>query len=171
MVEFLGAIPINLKGNMWESDDLIENLIDWNRLPKEEDGAWHIRIELIDLDEEKRDELPSYVRLNFELDETMVRCTRDIMRCRDSLDQFSKVSWLATGCLVNGSPCGRIDMIIEDLDLEPKIDAMARDFLESPYRWKELSKETSSKILPSRDGSRREMFKPITSLVLKGKLK
>ncbi|GJY66318.1 hypothetical protein Tco_0468556 [Tanacetum coccineum] len=27
MVEFLGAIPINLKGNMWESEDLIENLI------------------------------------------------------------------------------------------------------------------------------------------------
>nr|GEU91793.1 hypothetical protein [Tanacetum cinerariifolium] len=27
MVEFLGALPINLKGNMWESNDLIENLI------------------------------------------------------------------------------------------------------------------------------------------------
>ncbi|GKA17511.1 MAK10-like protein [Tanacetum coccineum] len=27
MVEFLGAMPINLKGNMWESEDLIENLI------------------------------------------------------------------------------------------------------------------------------------------------
>ncbi|GJT01464.1 hypothetical protein Tco_0822633 [Tanacetum coccineum] len=28
MVEFLGAIPINLKCNMWESEDLIENKID-----------------------------------------------------------------------------------------------------------------------------------------------
>ncbi|GKB98100.1 DNA-directed DNA polymerase [Tanacetum coccineum] len=28
MVKFLGAIPINLKGNMWESEDLIENPID-----------------------------------------------------------------------------------------------------------------------------------------------
>ncbi|GKE30929.1 hypothetical protein Tco_1446313, partial [Tanacetum coccineum] len=37
MVEFLGAIPINLKGNMWESEDLIENPIDWNRPPKEGD--------------------------------------------------------------------------------------------------------------------------------------
>nr|GEV61893.1 hypothetical protein [Tanacetum cinerariifolium] len=27
MVEFLGALPINLKGNMWESEDLIENPI------------------------------------------------------------------------------------------------------------------------------------------------
>nr|GEU68884.1 MAK10-like protein [Tanacetum cinerariifolium] len=27
MVEFLGTTPINLKGNMWESEDLIENLI------------------------------------------------------------------------------------------------------------------------------------------------
>ena len=25
MVEFLGTIPINLKGNMWESEDSIEN--------------------------------------------------------------------------------------------------------------------------------------------------
>ncbi|GJX49811.1 MAK10-like protein [Tanacetum coccineum] len=54
MIEFLGAIPINLKGNMWESEELIKkNKIDWIRPLKEGDGAWHIRIELIDLDEEK----------------------------------------------------------------------------------------------------------------------
>ncbi|GJR78913.1 hypothetical protein Tco_0149698 [Tanacetum coccineum] len=53
MVEFLGTIPINLKGNMWESKELIEKRIDWNRPPKEGDGAWHIRIELIDPDGEK----------------------------------------------------------------------------------------------------------------------
>ncbi|GKA51725.1 hypothetical protein Tco_0744921 [Tanacetum coccineum] len=41
---------------------------------------------------------------------------------------------LATGRLVNGLPCDRIDMIIEDLDLEPKIDAMVRDFLEKRRR-------------------------------------
>ncbi|GJS24573.1 hypothetical protein Tco_0453205 [Tanacetum coccineum] len=52
-VEFLGAIPINLKGNMWELEELIEKRIDWNRPPKEGDGAWHIRIELINLDGEK----------------------------------------------------------------------------------------------------------------------
>nr|GEU53391.1 hypothetical protein [Tanacetum cinerariifolium] len=97
------------------------------------------------------------LELIFKLDETTVGCTRDIMRHRDSLNRFSEVSWLASGRLVNGSPCDRIDMIIEDLDLEPKIDAVVR----SPSRWKELSKETSSKILPSRDGSCREMLKPI----------
>ncbi|GJR03318.1 MAK10-like protein [Tanacetum coccineum] len=53
MVEFLGAIPINLKRNMWESKELIEERIDWNMPPKEGDGAWHIRIELIDPDGEK----------------------------------------------------------------------------------------------------------------------
>ncbi|GKB63910.1 hypothetical protein Tco_0920096 [Tanacetum coccineum] len=37
MVEFLGAIPINLKGNMRESDESIEKRIDWNRPPKEGD--------------------------------------------------------------------------------------------------------------------------------------
>nr|GEU52551.1 MAK10-like protein [Tanacetum cinerariifolium] len=39
MVEFLGAIPINLKGNMWESEDLIENHTNWDRPPKEGDSA------------------------------------------------------------------------------------------------------------------------------------
>ncbi|GJY41566.1 hypothetical protein Tco_0428836 [Tanacetum coccineum] len=39
MVEFLGAIPINLKGNIWESKDFIEKKIDWKRPPKEGDGA------------------------------------------------------------------------------------------------------------------------------------
>ncbi|GKB19896.1 hypothetical protein Tco_0853819 [Tanacetum coccineum] len=48
--------------------------------------------------------------------------------------------------------CGEIDMVIKDIDLEPKIDAMARDFFD-PSRWKELSKKTSSEILSSGDGS------------------
>nr|GEX56294.1 hypothetical protein [Tanacetum cinerariifolium] len=50
-------------------------------------------------------------------------------------------------------------MVIKDLDLEPKVDAMMRDFL-YPSQWKELSKETSSKILPCGDGSYRKTFKP-----------
>ncbi|GJT18862.1 MAK10-like protein [Tanacetum coccineum] len=41
MVEFLGAIPINLKSNMWESEDLIKKLINWDKPPKNGDGAWH----------------------------------------------------------------------------------------------------------------------------------
>nr|GEV27433.1 MAK10-like protein [Tanacetum cinerariifolium] len=53
MVEFLGAIPINLKSNMWESKDLIKNLINWDKPPKDEDGAWHAKIRLIDPDEEE----------------------------------------------------------------------------------------------------------------------
>nr|GFC18955.1 hypothetical protein [Tanacetum cinerariifolium] len=56
------------------------------------------------------------------------------------------------------------DMITENLDLEPKIDAMMRTF------WK-MCKETSSKILPSGDGSCRKTFKPIASLITKEKLK
>ncbi|GJY69230.1 hypothetical protein Tco_0472212 [Tanacetum coccineum] len=80
------------------------------------------------------------------------------------------VAELATGSAVNFTLKMNGDMIIENLDLEPKIDAMVRDFLD-PSRWKELSKETSSKILPSGDGSRGETFKPIASLITKGKLK
>ncbi|GJU62808.1 hypothetical protein Tco_1244643 [Tanacetum coccineum] len=44
------------------------------------------------------------------------------------------------------------DMIIEKLDLEPKINAMMGDFF-NPSWWKELSKETVSEILLSGDGS------------------
>nr|GEV18795.1 hypothetical protein [Tanacetum cinerariifolium] len=46
----LGTIPINLKESMWELEELIEKRIYWNRPPKEGDGAWHIKIELIDPD-------------------------------------------------------------------------------------------------------------------------
>ncbi|GJX97129.1 MAK10-like protein [Tanacetum coccineum] len=53
MVEFLGVIPINLKRNMWESEDLIENRIDWNKPPKRGDAAWHVKIRLIDPDGEE----------------------------------------------------------------------------------------------------------------------
>ncbi|GJW44443.1 hypothetical protein Tco_0073242 [Tanacetum coccineum] len=40
MVEFLGTIPINLKCNMRESEDLIKKPINWDKPPKNEDGAW-----------------------------------------------------------------------------------------------------------------------------------
>ncbi|GJY35022.1 MAK10-like protein [Tanacetum coccineum] len=53
MVEFLGTLPINLKGNMWESKDLIENLINWDEPPKDGDGAWHAKIRIIDPDGEE----------------------------------------------------------------------------------------------------------------------
>ncbi|GJS15592.1 hypothetical protein Tco_0410064 [Tanacetum coccineum] len=53
MVEFLGVIPINLKSNMWESEDLIDNPINWDKPPKKRDGAWHTKIRLIDPDGEE----------------------------------------------------------------------------------------------------------------------
>ncbi|GJY38976.1 MAK10-like protein [Tanacetum coccineum] len=53
MVEFLGALPINLKGNMWESEDLIEDPINWDKPPKDGDGEWHAKIRIIDPDGEE----------------------------------------------------------------------------------------------------------------------
>nr|GEY10416.1 MAK10-like protein [Tanacetum cinerariifolium] len=53
MVEFLRALPLNLKSNMWELEDLINNPITWNKPPKNEDGAWHANIRLIDPDGEE----------------------------------------------------------------------------------------------------------------------
>ncbi|GJZ64143.1 MAK10-like protein [Tanacetum coccineum] len=55
MIEFLRAIPINLKCNMWESENLIKKSINWDSPPKNGDGAWHAKIRLIDsapMDEE-----------------------------------------------------------------------------------------------------------------------
>ncbi|GJV15423.1 hypothetical protein Tco_1360746 [Tanacetum coccineum] len=53
MVEFLRALPINLKRNMWESEDLIDNPINWDKPPKSGDGAWHAKIRVIDPDGEE----------------------------------------------------------------------------------------------------------------------
>ncbi|GJR37757.1 MAK10-like protein [Tanacetum coccineum] len=53
IVEFLGVISINLRGNMWESKELIENRINLNKPPKGGDGAWHAKIRLIDPDGEE----------------------------------------------------------------------------------------------------------------------
>nr|GEX19242.1 hypothetical protein [Tanacetum cinerariifolium] len=50
MVKFLGAIPINLKSNMWESEDLIKNPINRDKPPKNKDGTWHAKIRVIDPD-------------------------------------------------------------------------------------------------------------------------
>ncbi|GKF51702.1 hypothetical protein Tco_0148169 [Tanacetum coccineum] len=38
---------------MWESKDLIENLINWDKPPKDGDGAWHAKIRIIDPDGEE----------------------------------------------------------------------------------------------------------------------
>nr|GEV90823.1 Gag-Pol polyprotein [Tanacetum cinerariifolium] len=89
---------------------------------------------------------------------------------RNGLGWFSEVPWVVpTFVFIEGESCDGIDMVIKDLDLEPKIDAMMREFLYLS-RWKELSKETSSKILPCGDGSCWKIFKPVASLIAKGKL-
>ncbi|GKG27055.1 hypothetical protein Tco_0402758, partial [Tanacetum coccineum] len=63
----------------------------------------------------EQDELPSSV----------------IRRRSDVLGFFSiSVIKLASGRLVNGSSCDGSGMVIKDLDLEPKFDAMIRDFLD-----------------------------------------
>ncbi|GJT50634.1 MAK10-like protein [Tanacetum coccineum] len=53
MLEFLGSLPIKIKGNMWESKDLIEKRINWDKPPKDGDGAWHAKIRIIDPDGEE----------------------------------------------------------------------------------------------------------------------
>ncbi|GKA54633.1 hypothetical protein Tco_0753582 [Tanacetum coccineum] len=73
--------------------------------------------------------------------------------------QFSKPP---ACCIVNSLPSGAVDMIVKDLDLEPK-DIIAKFC--GPSRWKKLSKESGSKILPCGDGSCWKAFKPIASLI------
>nr|GEZ34960.1 MAK10-like protein [Tanacetum cinerariifolium] len=80
----------------------------------------------------EQDELPSNVELILELDEVAVGCTRDILGKRDFLNRLSAILWLATGRLVNGSSFGEIDMVIKDLNLEPK--DVVRSFAVLPGR-------------------------------------
>ncbi|GJX56443.1 hypothetical protein Tco_0286340 [Tanacetum coccineum] len=86
----------------------------------------------------------------------MFGCTQDILRQRDHLD---------TGRMIDGVPCGLIGMVTKDLELQPKIDAMMRDFLNSS-RWEKLSKEMGSKILLCGYGSRGSII-----IILKGNSK
>ncbi|GKE05950.1 MAK10-like protein [Tanacetum coccineum] len=53
MVEFPRALPINLKRNMWVLEDLINNPTNWDKPPKDGDGAWHAKIRIIDQDGEE----------------------------------------------------------------------------------------------------------------------
>ncbi|GJQ94303.1 hypothetical protein Tco_0005442 [Tanacetum coccineum] len=102
----------------------------------------------------EQDELPSRVGLNFKS-----RLDGSRMYSRH-LEAKVEVTKLTTGRL-NGSFCDGIDMVIKDLDLEPK--DMVVEFY-GPSRWKELSKESGSKILPCRDGSCwKDLFKPIAT--------
>ncbi|GJY80601.1 reverse transcriptase domain-containing protein [Tanacetum coccineum] len=70
-----------------------------------------------------------------------IRCHQDCFaqvaseqdELQSSIGLDSQIRWrsdLATGRLVNGSSCDGSDMVIKDLDLEPKIDAIMREFLE-----------------------------------------
>nr|GEW93634.1 MAK10-like protein [Tanacetum cinerariifolium] len=74
MVEFLGAIPINLESNMWESEDLIKNLINWDKPPKNGDGGWHAKIRLFDPDGDEFTKTPQSIpttRKLFEIESPM----------------------------------------------------------------------------------------------------
>ncbi|GJY61303.1 MAK10-like protein [Tanacetum coccineum] len=68
MVEILGDLPINFKGNMWELEDLIENPINWDKPPKNGDEAWHAKIRIIDPDGEEFTKtfqsIPNYRKLS-----------------------------------------------------------------------------------------------------------
>nr|GEX29842.1 hypothetical protein [Tanacetum cinerariifolium] len=89
--------------------------------------------------------------LILELDEVAIGCTQDILRQRDCLDRFSKILWVVpTFVVIEGE-----DIFAEFYD---------------PSRWKELSKETSSKILPYGDRSYWKTFKPVSILITKGTL-
>nr|GEY24456.1 hypothetical protein [Tanacetum cinerariifolium] len=89
-------------------------------------------------------ELPSSVGLNF-------------LAQRDDSRMYSRHLELVSSRMINGVPCGLINMAIKDLDMEPKIDAIMRRFLNSSW-WEKLSKEAGSEILL--DGSRQMIPEP-----------
>ncbi|GJY87198.1 hypothetical protein Tco_0501826 [Tanacetum coccineum] len=92
----------------------------------------------------------------FELEKSSVRCFQDVLRCRNGLDQFDEFfCFIPTFMVVEGEVLNDFprfvgvliaefaadnavnlalkmkgDMIIENLDLKPTIDAVMRDFLD-----------------------------------------
>nr|GEZ12233.1 hypothetical protein [Tanacetum cinerariifolium] len=90
------------------------------------------------------------LNLILKLDEAAIGCTRDILRQRDFLDRLSEIPWVVpTFVVIKGE-----DIVVKFCN---------------PSRWKELSKETSSKILPCGDGSFWKTL--VASLIAKRKFK
>ncbi|GJV08753.1 hypothetical protein Tco_1346409 [Tanacetum coccineum] len=97
---------------------------------------------------------------------------------RNVIPDPNTLGTITTSSLIDGAPYGGIYIFLKDLDLEQKRFTLMllehqdviSEFSSSSW-WKELSKETGSKILLGRYGSREKMFKPIASLIANGKLK
>ncbi|GJR79898.1 hypothetical protein Tco_0150683 [Tanacetum coccineum] len=85
----------------------------------------------------EQDELPSSVGLDFRARLNGCRIGRGPLIMPRILRRF--VTKLATDRLIDGSSCDEIDMVIKDLDLEPKIDVMMRDFLELVIQLKTMT--------------------------------
>ncbi|GJS13747.1 retrovirus-related pol polyprotein from transposon TNT 1-94 [Tanacetum coccineum] len=88
----------------------------------------------------EQDELPSSIELDFR---ARLGGGRDPLIAQDS--SAVEVTKLTTGRLVNGSSCDGIDMVIENLDFEPKLYAMMRDFLDFAVLSGERLKQESVK--------------------------
>nr|GEW42725.1 hypothetical protein [Tanacetum cinerariifolium] len=91
--------------------------------------------------------------LILELDETALGCTRNILRQSDCHDRLSEIPRVVPTFVV----------------IEGEHQDILAEFC-GPSRWKELSKESGSKILLCGDGSCWKTFKPIASLIANGKL-
>nr|GEZ12667.1 hypothetical protein [Tanacetum cinerariifolium] len=124
-------------------------------------GCWRI-LKLLGLCQSKIS-FHQALDLIFELDEMTVGCTRDILRQSDCLGRLSGIPWVVLTFVV-------IEGEIEILHDVVGTSGYHCEFC-GPCRWKELSKESGSKILPCGDGSCWKMFKPIANLIAKGKLK
>nr|GEW57818.1 alpha/beta hydrolases superfamily protein [Tanacetum cinerariifolium] len=106
MVELLGAIPINLMGNMWESEELIEKKIDWNKPPKERD-------ELKDLTSLSLDEL---IR-NLKVQEMIIKKDSEIVKAkreRKTLTLTAKKESSDDECLTSGSDDKEYTIAVRD---------------------------------------------------------
>ncbi|GKA43825.1 hypothetical protein Tco_0736549 [Tanacetum coccineum] len=114
------------------------------------------------------------LNLILKLNEAVVGCTREILRQRDCLDcLYSKFLGVipnfryherASGPLIMA---GFFGISVRNLATTDWSMDIVAEFCSSS-RWKELSKETSSKILPCGDGSCWKTFKPVASLITKG---
>nr|GEW97737.1 hypothetical protein [Tanacetum cinerariifolium] len=95
--------------------------------------------------------------LIFKLVKAAVECTQDILRQTDYIDQLSEIPWVVPTFIViededrHGHKQFRLGSKGRSHDEGIFVDIIAEFY--GPSLWKELSKETSSKILPCGDGS------------------
>ncbi|GKB69957.1 ribonuclease H-like domain-containing protein [Tanacetum coccineum] len=96
---------------MWESKELIKNMMDWNKPPKRRDGTWHAKITLIDPDREE-------FTKTFQSFPPLESCPRKKIQTRSSTRSIFMTPWSMTPNLATRLEKELILLMVKAADLE-----------------------------------------------------